>query len=145
MAGHTSDRSSACGSTEHFRFVISPASRKVRNLAADPRCSLAAAAPFPVARLHLEGDAHELTDEVEVRRVVDAYGSKMQWPLEYRDAGIFTRPTAGPPPYTAFELTPTTCSVRPAWRGCTTRGQPPSGRRGGASSSAAALEMTGPG
>jgi hypothetical protein len=94
-----------------FRFVISTASLKGRNLAADPRCSLAGSRIVPPSLdFILEGNAHELTDKAEVLRVVDAFGSKMQWPLEYRDGGIFgpNAPTAGSPPYAAFELMPTT-------------------------------------
>ena len=52
----------------------------------------------------------KVTDEPKLHRVADAYSSTLQWPLEIRDGAIFgpNAPTAGPPPYALFELTPTT-------------------------------------
>ena len=42
--------------------------------------------------------------------MTEAYGSTMQWPLEVDGGGVVgpNAPTAGPPPYAVFELTPTT-------------------------------------
>ena len=39
-----------------------------------------------------------------------AYDSKLHWPLEVRDGGVVgpNAPTAGPPPYAVYALTPTT-------------------------------------
>jgi hypothetical protein len=51
--------------------------------------------------------------------VADAYGSKMEWPLEVRDRGVFgpNAPTAGAPPYAVFELMPTTAFGLPGVAG----------------------------
>lgn len=55
-----------------FRFVISRRQEGAKSCRRPE--VLAGGQPHrsPVARLHLEGDPHELTGEVEVRRVVDA-------------------------------------------------------------------------
>jgi nitroimidazol reductase NimA-like FMN-containing flavoprotein (pyridoxamine 5'-phosphate oxidase superfamily) len=94
-----------------FHFVIAETSRKGRNLAGDPRCSLAASSTvLPSLDVIVEGDADKVSDEAEVQRVVDEYASTMDWPLEVRDGGVFgpNAPTAGPPPYAVFKLTPKT-------------------------------------
>jgi Pyridoxamine 5'-phosphate oxidase len=94
-----------------FWFVTSEASRKGRDLAADPRCALAASSTVrPSLDVIVEGTARKVTEEAEVQLVVDAYASTMEWPLERRDGLVFgpNAPTAGPPPYAIFRLTPET-------------------------------------
>ena len=94
-----------------FYFVTGETTRKGKNLAGDPRCVIAASSTtLPALDLILEGDARQVTDEARLQRVADAYGSTMGWPLEVRDGGVFgpNAPTAGPPPYAVYELTPTT-------------------------------------
>jgi hypothetical protein len=63
-----------------------------------------------VAHFVVEGEVLGLDDEAALRRVIDAYGATMQWPLEIRDGGVFgpNAPTAGAPPYAVFRLTPRT-------------------------------------
>jgi nitroimidazol reductase NimA-like FMN-containing flavoprotein (pyridoxamine 5'-phosphate oxidase superfamily) len=94
-----------------FYFVTAESSRKGRNLAADPRCVVAASSKtLPALDVVIEGDAVKVTDQAKLRRVTEAYGSTMQWPLEVDGGGVVgpNAPTAGPPPYAVFELTPTT-------------------------------------
>jgi hypothetical protein len=95
-----------------FYFVTAESSRKGRNLAADPRCVVAASSTtLPALDIVIEGDAVKVTDQAKLRRVTEAYGSTLGWPLEIDDDGGVVgpnAPTAGPPPYAVFELTPTT-------------------------------------
>lgn len=94
-----------------FHFLISERSRKGRNLTADPRCALASSRTVPPSLdFVVEGVALRVDDEAALRRVIDAFGATMQWPLEIRDGGVFgpNAPTAGAPPYAIFRLTPRT-------------------------------------
>lgn len=91
-----------------FYFISAETTRKARNLAADPRCAIAASSTAPPALdVIVEGDALTVTDEAKVKRVADAFASTMQWPLEVRGGAVLgpNAPTAGPPPYAVFELT----------------------------------------
>lgn len=95
--------------TGTLRTVTGERTRKGRNLAADPRCAIAASSQeLPALDVVLEGEARKVTDEAVVRRVADAYGSAMHWPLEVRDGLVYgpNAPTAGPPPYAVRELRP---------------------------------------
>lgn len=94
-----------------FYFVTGETTRKGKNLAGDPRCVITVSSPtLPALDLILEGEAQKVADDARLQRVADAYGSTMDWPLEVRDGGVFgpNAPTAGPPPYAVYELTPTT-------------------------------------
>jgi hypothetical protein len=99
------------------------------NLAADSRCAIAASSQgLPALDIVLEGAARKMTDEAVVRRVADAYGSAMHWPLEVRDAAVYgpNAPTAGPPPYAVWELRPAAVVGRPGIAG-TEEGKGPAG------------------
>jgi len=65
---------------------------------------------LPALDVIVVGDAAQVTDETKVRRVADAYASQLHWPLTVQDDLVVGdgAPTAGPPPYTVFELTPKT-------------------------------------
>jgi hypothetical protein len=94
-----------------FYSVISESSRKGKNVAQDPRCALAASSTVrPSLDIIVEGEASIVPDGAELRRVVAAFGTTMTWPLELRDGRVFGphAPTAGPPPYAVFQLTPKT-------------------------------------
>jgi hypothetical protein len=96
---------------DSFFFITGDATRKGKNLAADPRCAIAASSQvLPSLDVILEGDAVRVTDEAKVRRVADAYSSMLRWPLDVRDGAVVgpNAPTAGPPPYTVFEVRPAT-------------------------------------
>jgi hypothetical protein len=93
-----------------FYFITGDTTRKGKNLAGDPHCVIATSSTaVPSLDLILEGEARRVDDEAALRRVVDAYGSTMEWPLEVRDRRVYgpNAPTAGPPPYMMFEVTPT--------------------------------------
>ncbi len=89
-----------------LHFVTSPASRKGTNLARDPRCLIAAAG----RGLHLivEGEATKVDDGDKLDRVAAAYASKYDWHVDVSDQAFYGdgAPTAGPPPYEVYEITP---------------------------------------
>jgi hypothetical protein len=92
-----------------FYFVTGESTRKGRNLLHQPDCVLTfGSQTLPALDLIIEGRATGVSDEATLKRVVDAYSSQMGWPLELRDSSVFgpNAPTAGPPPYAVFELTP---------------------------------------
>jgi Pyridoxamine 5'-phosphate oxidase len=94
-----------------FYFLTGESTRRGKNLMRDGQCVLSVGSQtIPALDLVLEGKATKVTDEAELRLVAEAYASKMGWPLEVRDRAVFgpSAPTAGPPPYAVFELTPTT-------------------------------------
>lgn len=78
--------------------TANPRARKGRNLAGDPRCSLAVHGDG--LDLVVEGTTAKVTDEATLHRVADAYGSKCEWPVSVRDGAFWAdgAPTAGPPP-----------------------------------------------
>ena len=51
-----------------------------------------------------------MSADAALQWVADAYKVTMQWPLTVRDGAVLgpSAPTAGPPPYAVYELTPTT-------------------------------------
>jgi Pyridoxamine 5'-phosphate oxidase len=79
---------------------------KAHHLARDPRCSVS------ICTRHfdfvIEGDAHQVSDEAELRRVRDAYADK-GWAPTVRDGAfhdVLGAPTAGPPPYWVYRIEP---------------------------------------
>jgi nitroimidazol reductase NimA-like FMN-containing flavoprotein (pyridoxamine 5'-phosphate oxidase superfamily) len=94
-----------------FHFITGERTRKGRNLAGNPQCVVAASSKaLPALDVIIEGHATRVTNEDKLRRLADAYGSELHWPLEVRDGAVVgdNAPTAGPPPYAVFEVTPTT-------------------------------------
>lgn len=91
-----------------LHFCAGSATRKAENLARDLRCVVAAGAPG--LDLVVEGDAVKVGDDAALRRVAAAYTSKNGWQVEVRDGAFHAdgAPTAGPPPYDVYEVTPTT-------------------------------------
>lgn len=75
-----------------FSFSTSAGSRKARNLAADPRCTISTESPDePVI---LEGMAAEQTDRTKLAAFVKAYKEKYAWEIDPSAGGIFAiRPT----------------------------------------------------
>jgi Pyridoxamine 5'-phosphate oxidase len=81
--------------------------RKARNLAADPR--FACTVTTDEIDFVLEGTAAPVIDEPMLERIAEAYRSKYGWPVTVRDGAFhapFGAPTAGPPPYQPYALTP---------------------------------------
>jgi nitroimidazol reductase NimA-like FMN-containing flavoprotein (pyridoxamine 5'-phosphate oxidase superfamily) len=94
-----------------FYFITGETTGKGKNLAANPQCALAVSSTvLPALDVMVEGAAVKVTDDAEVQRVAEAYTSTLQWPLTARDGAVLgpNAPTAGPPPYAVFKLTPTT-------------------------------------
>jgi pyridoxamine 5'-phosphate oxidase-like protein len=89
-------------------FTSGPAARKAQNLAADPRCTLTVAThPFDIS---IEGRAQRVADDTTLRRGAELFAAE-GWAPEVRDGGFhheFSAPSAGPPPWYLYELTPAT-------------------------------------
>jgi hypothetical protein len=89
-------------------FTAGPGTQKARNLAHDPRCTITVATePFDLV---VEGEAARVTDDTELQRVAAAYADG-GWPASARDGALYAEysaPSAGPPPWHAYRLTPKT-------------------------------------
>jgi Pyridoxamine 5'-phosphate oxidase len=86
-------------------FVSGPGTRKSRNLAANPVCSVAVR--LNGIDLVLEGEAHRVTDSATLERLAAVYRSG-GWPAS-ADGDAFTAPysapSAGPAPWYLYRLT----------------------------------------
>jgi hypothetical protein len=104
-----------------FYFLSGEGTRKGRNLVLDGRCVIAGSSRvLPSIDIVIEGDARRVRDEPTLRRVVDVFTTTLHWPqLELRDGAVDgpNAPTAGPPPYTVFEVVPTTAFGLPGVAG----------------------------
>jgi hypothetical protein len=89
-----------------IHFVAGPGTRKARNLARDPGISITTHGGS--LDLVLEGVARRVTDGPVLASVADAYASKYGWQVTIRDGAFHAAgaPTAGPPPYHAYRVTP---------------------------------------
>jgi hypothetical protein len=89
-------------------FTSGAGTRKSRNLADNPNCSLALT--LKGIDLVIEGKAVKVTDEATLQRLAKHYGDQ-GWPARVDD-GAFTydynAPSAGPPPWNLYEVTPVT-------------------------------------
>jgi nitroimidazol reductase NimA-like FMN-containing flavoprotein (pyridoxamine 5'-phosphate oxidase superfamily) len=86
----------------------SPAARKARNLAENDRCSFSLSADS--VDVVFEGTAAKVTDADDLQRVADAYDEKYGWQPTVAGGAFdapYGAPTAGPPPYEVYEITPT--------------------------------------
>jgi hypothetical protein len=109
-----------------FYFLTGENTRKGENLGRDGRCVLTVnITSLPALDISAEGSATRVADEATLRRVVDAYGSELHWPLELRDGRVDgpNAPTAGPPPYAVWALTPATVFGLPGVAGTDEQGQ----------------------
>lgn len=87
-------------------FVSGPGTRRARNLAANPACSIAVR--LRGIDLVLEGEAHRVTDAATLKRVADFYANEGGWPASVVGDGLtapYTAPSAGPPPWGLYRLT----------------------------------------
>ena len=94
-----------------FHFITGESTRKGRNLAGSSECVVTASSKtLPALDFIIEGRATRVTDEAKLRQVADAYGSELHWELAVQEGAVVgdNAPTAGPPPYAVFEVTPTT-------------------------------------
>jgi Pyridoxamine 5'-phosphate oxidase len=73
-----------------FYFITGETTRKAKNLHANPQCVLTATSlALPALDVIIEGDAVKVTDHHKVQQVVDAYASRLHWPLTVGDGGVF--------------------------------------------------------
>jgi hypothetical protein len=86
-------------------FTSGPGTRKSRNLAANPTCTISVR--MPGIDLVLDGDALRVTDPATLERAVELYRTG-GWPAEV-DGDAFTAPfsapSAGPPPWYLYCFT----------------------------------------
>jgi hypothetical protein len=91
-----------------FWFETGRSTRKARNVARDPRCTLSVATrEFDLV---VEGDAHKVTDPSTVAAMAERWAVG-GWPARVDDSGTaltaeFSAPSAGPPPWHVYRLTP---------------------------------------
>lgn len=96
-----------------FWFETGERTRKGRNLARDPRCTLSVAAnEFDLV---VEGTA-ELVEDPDVVADLAAHFDADGWPCRVDESGTrltadFSAPTAGPPPWALYRLRPTTATA----------------------------------
>jgi hypothetical protein len=85
-------------------FNSGPATRKSRNIAANPRCVVSVAThPFDLV---IEGSATRVTDADELRSVADEF-NKGGWPAQVEGEALtaeFSAPSAGPPPWHLYRI-----------------------------------------
>jgi len=89
-----------------FWFQTGSSTRKSRNIARDPRCSIAVS--IRDADVVVEGDAARESDLAALRRVAKAWAAQ-GWPAEVdeTEAGItapFNAPSQGPPPWNVYRI-----------------------------------------
>jgi Pyridoxamine 5'-phosphate oxidase len=89
------------------------ATRKGRNIARDPRCSLAVS--IRGADVVVEGDAARVTEPSVVARIAKAFADQ-GWPAEPDESGSgitapFNAPTQGPPPWNVYRIEPRSATV----------------------------------
>ena len=103
-----------------FFFVSGEGTHKGRNLAREPRCVVVTGSTtLPSLDLIVDGVAAMVTDEAELNRITEAYRTRMEWQLEVRDGRVVgpNAPTAGPPPYAVWRITPSSVIGLPGMLG----------------------------
>jgi PPOX class probable F420-dependent enzyme len=96
-----------------FWFATGRDTRKGRNLARDPRCTLSVAArEFDLVA---EGEATLVTDPDTVASLAAHYAAG-GWPARPDETGValtadYSAPSAGPPPWHLYRLTPQTATA----------------------------------
>src|ERR1039458_7609459 len=93
---------------EAFWFETGEQTRKGKNLARDPRCTLGVAThEFDLV---VEGIAQQIEDRATVARMAKRW-SDQGWPARVDDTGValtadFSAPSAGPPPWVIYRMVP---------------------------------------
>jgi hypothetical protein len=85
-------------------FVSGPGTRKSRNLAANPSCTISM--PLEGIDLVLEGTASRVTDK-ESLETIAAQIRQVGWPVEVEGDAFtapYNAPSAGPPPYYLYRF-----------------------------------------
>ena len=96
-----------------FWFQTGAGTRKGRNVARDPRCSIAVSVRG--ADVVVEGDATRVTDPGALARIAKAWADR-GWPAEPDDSGPgitapFNAPSQGPPPWNVYRIEPRSAIV----------------------------------
>ncbi|MGH3166493.1 MAG: pyridoxamine 5'-phosphate oxidase family protein [Trebonia sp.] len=96
-----------------FWFQTGAGTRKGRNVARDPRCSVAVS--IRGADVVVEGDAKRVTDPAALARVAKAWADG-GWPVEPDSSGSgitapFNAPSQGPPPWNVYRIEPRSAIV----------------------------------
>jgi len=96
-----------------FWFETGQGTRKGKNIARDARCTLSVAAQE--FDLVVEGDATLVTDPATVADLAARWAAE-GWPARPDDTGMaltaeFSAPSAGPPPWHVYRLTPRTATA----------------------------------
>ena len=89
-----------------FYLSTGAGTQKGKNLAHDPRCMVSIASPG--VDIVAEGEAKIIRDQAELERIAKLFSG---WGPEVRDGAFwheFSAPSAGPPPWDVYEITPTT-------------------------------------
>jgi hypothetical protein len=91
-----------------FWFETGEGTRKGRNLARDPRCTLSLATHG--FDLVAEGEATKVTSPTTVSTMA-AHWRAVGWPAQVDETGLaltaeYSAPSAGPPPWTVYRLAP---------------------------------------
>src|SRR3954454_5155972 len=94
-------------------YQTSPGTRKGRNVARDPRCSVALSVRD--ADVVIEGDATRVTEPGQVARIAKAWADS-GWPAEPDETGSgitapFNAPSQGPPPWNVYRIEPRSATV----------------------------------
>jgi hypothetical protein len=91
-----------------FWFQTGDRTRKARNVARDPRCTIAVAThEFDLA---VEGEAHKITEPSVVADMAARWAAQ-GWPCEVDGSGValtapYSAPSAGPPPWFVYRIAP---------------------------------------
>ena len=98
---------------ESFWFQTASGTRKGRNVARDPRCSVAVSVRD--ADIVFEGDAARVTEPEALARIAKAWADN-GWPAEPDASGTgitapFNAPSQGPPPWNVYRLDPRSAIV----------------------------------
>jgi hypothetical protein len=96
-----------------FWFQTGTATRKGRNVARDPRCSVAVSVDG--ADIVIEGAAARVTEPGALARVAKAWADQ-GWPAEPDESGQgitapFNAPSQGPPPWNVYRIEPRSAIV----------------------------------
>ena len=96
-----------------FWFETGATTRKGRNLARDPRCTLSLATDE--FDLVVEGDARQITDPATVADLAARWAAD-GWPARVDESGRaltaeFSAPSAGPPPWHVYRITARAATV----------------------------------
>ncbi len=91
-----------------FYVVSGPGTRKSRNLAERPDCAISV--NLPDLDLVVDGTARQVMDEPTLERLAERFRAQ-GWPTTVADGaftGPYSAPSAGPPPWDLYEITPRT-------------------------------------